>query len=119
MKLTRDQKIAFAAFLECEKQRHMEDISMINEKLAILGVQGIRVDEAAPWVEESDLWAPDVEELGPDIPEECIEYLCGEGHRLKCDCGNKSPFGGYWRYQLDKAFENSTGEDCDGFPEDD
>jgi hypothetical protein len=113
MKLTRDQKIAFAEFLESEKSRHLEDIAMINKKLGLLAEQGIVAGRIAPWVEDTDIT---YEDLGPDIPEECIEYLCGEGHRLKCDHGNQSPFGGYWRYQLDKAFDNSTGEDNDGFP---
>lgn len=121
-KLTKDQKIAFAEFLESEKARHLEDIAMINVKLGLLSEQGITPSKIAPWVEDDDLVTEiTYEKLGPNIPEECIEYLCGEGHRLKCECGdgNKSPFGGYWRYQLDKAFDNSTGEDYDGFPGDD
>jgi hypothetical protein len=95
-KLTKDQKIAFAAFLECEKKRHMEDIMMINDKLAILRVQGIEAKEAAPWVEEKDLW----EDPAKPDPWAMTQI-------------NESPLGGYWRYRLDNAFENVTGEDAE------
>jgi hypothetical protein len=94
--LTRDQKIAFAEFLLSEKNRHLEDIDMIDEKLAALYDLGIIPQGEAPWVSSEDLIAEDTDE--PNYQ-------------------NSSPFGGYWRYSLDKAFENVTGEDNDGFPE--
>jgi hypothetical protein len=96
-KLTKDQKIAFAEFLESEKERHMEDIAMINKKLGILAAQSIVATRVAPWVEDEDL----------------MDFYETE------ELGNESPFGGYWRYQLNKVFDNSTGEDSDGFFGDD
>ena len=96
MKLNRNQKIAFAEFLLSEQRRHFEDIAMIDNKLANLRRQGIVPQGAAPWVEDEDL-----EDEGD------IQMICG--------LSNATPFGGYWRYQLDKNFENSTGEDNDGF----
>jgi hypothetical protein len=92
--LTRDQKIAFAEFLSSERSRHLEDIDMIDEKLEALAYMGIVPKGEAPWVSTEDL---EIEEM----PDFCL--------------ANSSPFGGYWRYALDKAFENSTGEDNDGY----
>ena len=90
--LTKDQKIAFAEFLLSERNRHLEDIEMIDEKLTALACMGIVPQGEAPWVSTEDLEIDEMPELS-----------------------NSSPFGGYWRYALDKSFENATGEDNDGY----
>ncbi len=56
-KLTYDQVVAFAAFLESEKLRHMEDIEMIEAKLAILKSLGVEPLGTAPWINTEDLYA--------------------------------------------------------------
>jgi hypothetical protein len=92
---TRAEMKAMAAFLLSEKQRHQEDIDMIDQKLLMLAKKGIVADEAAPWFTEEDILA------GPksiDGPYEFVPH-------------NESPLGGYWKYRLDKAFENTTKED--------
>lgn len=53
--LSKDQKIAFAAFLQSERDRHMEDIEMIDEKLKLLAAAGIFPDRTAPWITLDDL----------------------------------------------------------------
>lgn len=54
--LTRDQMVAFAAFLQSEKERHQEDIEMIDAKLAVLSSLGIQAEGTAPWIETKDLY---------------------------------------------------------------
>jgi hypothetical protein len=56
MTLTKDQIIAFAAFLQSEKVRHQEDIDMIDAKLAVLKSLGIEPEGTAPWIETKDLY---------------------------------------------------------------
>lgn len=115
--LTKDQKIAFAEFLLSEKDRHEADITMIEEKLRLLASQGIVPSRIAPWVTDEMIQSDDDEQWNrpsiteaPEAPERSIDIFVDT---------NKSPFGGYWRYQVDKMFENATGEDNDGFPTDD
>jgi hypothetical protein len=96
MTLTRDQKIAFAEFLLSEKKRHEEDIEMIDKKLLLLAKSGIIPRGVAPWVEDTDLITPKI----LDGPFEFIPH-------------NESPLGGYWRYRLDKAFDNTTSQEID------
>jgi hypothetical protein len=55
--LTREQIVAFAAFLQSEKVRHQEDIDMIDAKLAVLKSLGIEPEGTAPWIETKDLYA--------------------------------------------------------------
>jgi 4-alpha-glucanotransferase len=88
MTLTRDQKIAFAAFQLKERERHLEDIKQIDETLKELAKQGIVPTDPAPWVSLDDL----------------------KQSPLQFVANNESPLGGYWRYRLDKAFENNTQE---------
>lgn len=109
--LTKDQKIAFAEFLLSEKERHEEDIAMINKKLQLMAAQGIYPQKVAPWVSD-DLLCPDEDEqwIRPsvtDVPEP-VEVAIDMR-------ANASPFGSYWRYQLDSVLDNATGEDIDGF----
>lgn len=54
--LTFDQVVAFAAFLESEKLRHMEDIEMIEAKLAVLKSLGVEPCGTAPWINTEDLY---------------------------------------------------------------
>jgi len=54
--LTYDQVVAFAAFLESEKLRHMEDIEMIEAKLAVLKSLGVEPLGTAPWINTEDLY---------------------------------------------------------------
>ena len=54
--LTKDQMIAFAAFLQSEKERHQEDIEMIDKKLHILASLGVHAEGTAPWIETKDLY---------------------------------------------------------------
>ena len=54
--LTRDQMVAFAAFLQSEKERHQEDIIMIDAKLMVLSSLGVVAQGTAPWIETKDLY---------------------------------------------------------------
>jgi hypothetical protein len=47
--------IAFAAFLLSERDRHQEDIDMINAKLEVLARKGIYPKGTAPWITPEDL----------------------------------------------------------------
>lgn len=46
---------AYAAFLQSEKERHQDDIRMIDRKLEILAGKGIVAEKAGDWIEESEL----------------------------------------------------------------
>ena len=49
--------MAYAGFLLSEKNRHLEDIKNINEKLSLLESKGIHVDVEGPWIKEEVLQA--------------------------------------------------------------
>jgi hypothetical protein len=49
--------VAFAAFLQSEKERHQEDIDMIEAKLTVLRSLGVEPQGTAPWIETKDLYA--------------------------------------------------------------
>lgn len=53
--LTKDQMVAFAAFLLCERDRHLEDIEYINKRLRDLRSLGIEAERPASWVSDKDL----------------------------------------------------------------
>lgn len=53
--LTHDEMRAFAAFLLCERDRHMEDVRVINRRLGQLREQGIVAERPAGWVLDEDL----------------------------------------------------------------
>jgi hypothetical protein len=77
--LTKDQIIAFAAFLQSEKERHQEDIDMIEAKLAILKSLGVEPQGTAPWIETEDLYAacqpePLAESYTPEEKRRVAEY---------------------------------------------
>jgi hypothetical protein len=48
--------VAFAAFLLNERDRHQEDIVMIDAKLKILRDLGIEAQDTAPWIKTEDLY---------------------------------------------------------------
>ena len=54
---SKDTLIAYAGFLLSEKNRHLEDIKNIDEKLALLESKGIHVDVEGPWIKEEVLQA--------------------------------------------------------------
>ncbi len=54
---SKDTLIAYAGFLLSEKNRHLEDIKNINEKLSLLESKGIHVDVEGPWIKEEVLKA--------------------------------------------------------------
>jgi hypothetical protein len=76
--LTRDQMVAFAAFLQSEKERHQEDIVMIDAKLEVLRSLGIEAEGTAPWIKTEDLYEacekPVEEKKDLDIYEEEPEH---------------------------------------------
>ena len=53
--LTKDQMVAFASFLLCERDRHLEDIAYINKRLSDLKFLGIEAERPANWVSDKDL----------------------------------------------------------------
>jgi hypothetical protein len=54
---SKDTLMAYAGFLLSEKNRHLEDIKNINEKLSLLESKGIHVDVEGPWIKEEVLQA--------------------------------------------------------------
>ena len=54
---SKDTLTAYAGFLLSEKNRHLEDVKNIDEKLAILESKGIHVDVEGPWIKEEVLQA--------------------------------------------------------------
>ncbi len=54
---SKDTLMAYAGFLLSEKNRHLEDIKNINEKLSLLESKGIHVDVEGPWIKEEVLRA--------------------------------------------------------------
>ena len=54
---SKDTLMAYAGFLLSEKNRHLEDIKNINEKLSLLESKGIHVDVEGPWIKEEILRA--------------------------------------------------------------
>jgi len=54
---SKDTLMAYAGFLLSEKNRHLEDIKNINEKLILLESKGIHVDVEGPWIKEEVLQA--------------------------------------------------------------
>lgn len=54
---SKDTLFAYAGFLLSERNRHLEDIKNIDEKLAILESKGIHVDDEGPWIKEEVLKA--------------------------------------------------------------
>lgn len=55
--LTSDEMRAFAAFLLCERDRHMEDVRAIEKRLGQLRELGIVAERPAGWVLDEDLGA--------------------------------------------------------------
>jgi hypothetical protein len=53
--LTHDEMRAFAAFLLCERDRHMEDVRAIEKRLGQLGELGIVAKRPAGWVLDEEL----------------------------------------------------------------
>ncbi len=55
---SRETMVAMASFLLSERDRHQEDIDMINLKLEALARKGIYPEGTAPWIsqEEIDEW---------------------------------------------------------------
>jgi hypothetical protein len=53
--LTKDQMIAFASFLLCERDRHEEDIRCINKRLRDLKSLGVEAERPATWISDKDL----------------------------------------------------------------
>jgi hypothetical protein len=53
--LTKDQMVAFAAFLLCERDRHEEDIRYINKRLRDLRSLGVEAERPATWISDEDL----------------------------------------------------------------
>ena len=47
--------VAFASFLLCERDRHLEDIAYINKRLSDLKFLGIEAERPANWVCDEDL----------------------------------------------------------------
>ena len=54
-KWSRDQLIAYDAFLWSEKVRHREDIDAIDKKREVLHRAGLQADEPAPWIHEAEI----------------------------------------------------------------
>ncbi len=54
---SKDTLMAYAGFLLSEKNRHLEDIKNINEKLSLLESKGIHADVEGPWIKEEVLQA--------------------------------------------------------------
>jgi len=54
---SKDTLMAYAGFLLSEKNRHLEDIKNIDEKLELLASKGIHVDVEGPWIKEEVLQA--------------------------------------------------------------
>jgi hypothetical protein len=50
-----DELRAYAAFLLSEKNRHIQDIQMIEHKLAILKRKGFEATEEGDWISEAEL----------------------------------------------------------------
>lgn len=48
---------AYAAFLLSEKNRHLDDVKMIDRKLEILKRKGYEATEEGPWISEEALEA--------------------------------------------------------------
>jgi hypothetical protein len=53
--LTESEMRAFAAFLLCERDRHMEDVRAIDKRLEQLEELGIVAERPAGWVSDEDL----------------------------------------------------------------
>lgn len=54
-KYSREFFLAMCSFLNSEKERHQEDIDMIDQKLADLKAAGYECNETAPWIEGKDI----------------------------------------------------------------
>lgn len=50
-----EELTAYAAFLLSEKLRHLDDITMIDRKLALLEKRGIKVEKPGDWIGEDEL----------------------------------------------------------------
>ncbi len=46
---------AYTAFLLSERNRHLDDIRMIDKKLEILKRRGYEATEEGPWISEEEL----------------------------------------------------------------
>ncbi len=59
---SRETMVAMASFLLSERERHQEDIDMINQKLEALARKGIYPEGTAPWIsqEEIDEWGMEI-----------------------------------------------------------
>lgn len=55
MKWTKDQLIAYDAFLWSEEIRHQEDIIKIQEKRKALHKKGFIASEPGPWIETKEI----------------------------------------------------------------
>jgi len=53
--LTENEMRAFAAFLLCERDRHLEDVRVIDSRLGQLRDLGIVAERPAGWVLDEDL----------------------------------------------------------------
>jgi hypothetical protein len=54
-KWSRDQLIAYDAFLWSEKDRHQEDIDAIDKKRGVLHRAGFQATEPGPWIKEAEI----------------------------------------------------------------
>ena len=54
---TRDELIAYDAFLWSEEIRHQEDIDAIRKKRAILHEAGFKAEDVGPWITEEEIKA--------------------------------------------------------------
>jgi hypothetical protein len=53
--LTENEMRAFAAFLLCERDRHLEDVRVIDSRLGQLRELGIVAEKPMSWISDEDL----------------------------------------------------------------